>query len=170
MRVLGAVLAGGQSRRFGSDKAMAIWRGRTLLEWAMANLVPHVEEVVICGRSPGLADRPPGHLGPLAGINAALHFGRDRDFDYVLTLPCDTPYLDADLLYELCRIDSAAFVPDIPVIGLWPTCEAATLDRHLTGEDRSMKSWARHIKARPVPLRTGLTNINRPDDLLDLPS
>lgn len=167
-RVLGAVLAGGQSRRFGSDKAMAIWRGRTLLDWAMANLSPHVEEVVICGRAPGLADRPPGCLGPLAGLNAALHHGLDHAYDHVLTVPCDTPSLDVDHLRELREMETAAFVSEIPVIGLWPTREAPALDRHLIGDDRSMKGWVRRISARPVSWPTGLPNINRQEDLAAL--
>src|SRR3546814_13961187 len=80
MRLLGAVLAGGRSSRFGSDKALAMLDGRTLLDHAAAALGAHVETVVICGRHvpgmTGLADRPAADMGPLGGLNAALHQDR----------------------------------------------------------------------------------------------
>ena len=50
MRVLGVVLAGGQSRRFGSDKALAEIAGRTLLDRAVATLARQVDTVVVAGR------------------------------------------------------------------------------------------------------------------------
>src|SRR3546814_20571783 len=80
MRLLGAVLAGGRSSRFGSDKALAMLDGRTLLDHAAAALGAHVETVVICGRHvpgmTGLADRPAADMGPLGGLNAATHQSR----------------------------------------------------------------------------------------------
>jgi molybdenum cofactor guanylyltransferase len=170
-RLLGAVLAGGQSRRFGSDKAMALWRGRTLLDWAVEALRPHVETVAICGRAGGLDDRPPGRLGPLAGVNAALHHGAAAGFDAVLTLPCDTPSVDVALLDRLARSDGAAYAEAIPVIGLWPCRFADALDAHLLGDDRSMRSWTRRIGAEPVALGEPPANVNFLEDLrlLDQP-
>jgi molybdopterin-guanine dinucleotide biosynthesis protein A len=72
--ILGAVLAGGRSSRFGSDKAMAMLDGRPLIDHAIA-AGPHCAAVVVCGRDhPGhvcLADRPAPDMGPLGAINAA---------------------------------------------------------------------------------------------------
>jgi len=48
--ILGAVLAGGQSSRFGSDKALAALGGRTLLERAVASLETHCDGVIVVGR------------------------------------------------------------------------------------------------------------------------
>jgi molybdopterin-guanine dinucleotide biosynthesis protein A len=39
-KILGVVLAGGLSTRFGSDKAQALWRGRSLLDHALDALAP----------------------------------------------------------------------------------------------------------------------------------
>lgn len=48
MRMLGAILAGGRSTRFGSDKAMAMLPdGRTLMDHAIATLRPHVAQIVV---------------------------------------------------------------------------------------------------------------------------
>ncbi|MCR5872033.1 NTP transferase domain-containing protein [Sphingomonas sp. J344] len=53
MRLLGAIIAGGTSRRFGSDKAMAQIAGRSLLDHARAALVQEVDDLVLCGRTVG---------------------------------------------------------------------------------------------------------------------
>ncbi len=60
--ILGAVLAGGQSTRFGSDKALARLGGETLLMRAVDLLAGWCEKVVVVGReeapAPTLPDRP----------------------------------------------------------------------------------------------------------------
>lgn len=165
MRIFGAILAGGESRRFGSNKAAASLDGRALIEWVCDALAPQVDALVICGPE-GLADRPAGRLGPLAGINAALHAG--DGFDAVLSVPCDAPYLPADLRVRLEAAGAPSFIEDAPVIGLWPVALAEALDVHLTGEDRSMRAWARRIGALGIRLDRPILNVNTPDDLARL--
>lgn len=167
--VLGAILAGGRATRYGSDKALAEHDGRTLLDWVMLSIGGQVEDVVICGRDGGLPDRPGGSLGPLAGLNAALHAARERGFEAVLSVPCDAPHLPADLLARLRDGGDTAYLEDAPVIGLWPALMATSLDTYLTGEDRSMRGWARRVGAVGIRLETPIVNINRPADLALLP-
>ncbi|PXA92942.1 molybdenum cofactor guanylyltransferase, partial [Nostoc sp. 3335mG] len=61
-RVLGAILAGGQSSRFGSDKALAELDGRILIDRVASAIQPQVDGLIVVGRiHPGLeavADRP----------------------------------------------------------------------------------------------------------------
>ncbi len=165
MRILGAILAGGESRRFGSNKAAAELDGRALIDWVRSALAPQVEALMVCGPA-GLADRPAGRLGPLAGINAALHAA--SGFDAVLSVPCDAPLLPADLRRRLEAAGAPAFIEDAPVIGLWPVALGAALDAHLTGEDRSMRGWARRTGARSIRLDRPILNVNTPDDLARL--
>ncbi len=165
MRVLGAILAGGESRRFGSNKAAASLDGRALIEWVRSALAPQVDALVICGPG-GVADRPAGRLGPLAGINAALHAA--DGFDAVLSVPCDAPHLPADLRMRLEEAGAPNFIEDAPVIGLWPVALAEVLDAHLTGEDRSMRAWARRIGAKGIRLDRPILNVNTPEDLARL--
>ena len=169
-RILGAVLAGGLATRFGSDKAIAELDGRPLIDWVVSALAAHVDDIVICGRGGGLPDRPAGRLGPLAGLNAALHAGRTRGFDAVLSVPCDSPHLPADLLDRLRSAGKAAFIVDAPVVGLWPCSAADELDAHLAGRDRSMRGWARRVGAVEVRPETPILNVNRPEDLVRLQS
>jgi molybdenum cofactor guanylyltransferase len=54
----------------------------------------------------------------------------------------------------------------LPVIGLWPTRLADTMDAHLAaGPDRSIRGWARAVGAVPVQLAAAIPNVNRPSDL-----
>ncbi|RJF90565.1 molybdenum cofactor guanylyltransferase [Sphingomonas cavernae] len=102
MKVLGAIIAGGQSRRFGSDKALARIGGKTLLDHVAEALAAQTDALIICGREwPGLIsipDRPAPDQGPLGGLCAALRYAADNGFDAVLTAGCDTLPVPTDLL------------------------------------------------------------------------
>jgi molybdopterin-guanine dinucleotide biosynthesis protein A len=170
MRLLGAVLAGGRSSRFGSDKALAELQGKPLLSHASEALAAQCDAVIVCGRAwPGLAsvpDRPAPDLGPLGGLNAALHYAVANGFDAVLSAGCDTPLLPADLVERLSGAGEAAYLRDLPIIGLWPARLAALLEQHLdTTDDRSLRAWARLASAAPVELDSPLANVNRPEEL-----
>ncbi|MES2442327.1 MAG: molybdenum cofactor guanylyltransferase [Pseudomonadota bacterium] len=165
MRLLGAVLAGGESRRFGSDKALALLDGKPLIQHAVDALAAQTDAVIVCGRDwgDGLPDRPEPGLGPLGGIAAALHEAARRGYDAVLTTPCDVPGLPTDLVR---RLGDGGVLAEMPVIGLWPTALAASLDAWLRdGRDRSVRGWARAAGLAEIRLGTRLANINRPADL-----
>lgn len=101
------LLAGGQSRRMGRDKARLEVEGTPLIVRQLAlirELAP--EEVFIAARTTGdhahlgvpvLADAFPGQ-GPLAGIERALAVARNP---LVLVLAVDTPHMTAALLGRL---------------------------------------------------------------------
>lgn len=78
--VIGAILAGGLSRRFGSDKVLASVEGRPLIEHGLDALRGVTTDVAVCGRdwpsATSLPDRPRAGMGPLSGLNAALHHAR----------------------------------------------------------------------------------------------
>lgn len=172
-RVLGAVLAGGQSRRFGSDKAMAELDGRPLIDHAAAALEPHVDTVAICGRTfaPYLAlpDRPAPDLGPLGGLAAALRHAADHGFDMVLSIGCDVPALPTGLADALLAAGAPIAVRALPICGLWRASDAGRLDRHLAStDDRSMRNWLAACGGQWFDGDIPLANINTPDDLAAL--
>jgi molybdopterin-guanine dinucleotide biosynthesis protein A len=161
--ILGAVLAGGQSSRFGSDKALAALGGQTLLARAVASLEAQCDEVIVVGRG-GIADRPRAGMGPLGGINAALHHADAHGYADVLTCGVDCGGLAPDTLSEL--VPAPAYVADQPVIGLWPAAAAPALDAFLATDARhSMRAFAEMIGARPVTLSATTANINTREDL-----
>lgn len=168
--ILGAVLAGGASRRFGSDKALALVDGRALIDHVIAALAPQCDALVIVGRRhgdwPGLIDRPPGGAGPLAALNAALHYAAANGYAAVLSAPCDTLGLPQDLAALLSP--GPAIIADQPVIGLWPATLAPTLETWLAKGGRSVHRFAAAVGAKAIATSTRMANINTPNDLARL--
>jgi molybdopterin-guanine dinucleotide biosynthesis protein A len=169
--ILGVVLAGGLSSRFGSDKALAEWNGRSLLLHAVDNLAGQCEQVVIAGRAigpaPCIPDWPRPGMGPLAGIAAGLHYAQDMDFESVLTCGVDSPNISQA---ELSSLSAApCYLADQPVIGHWPVGVAAAIERILEGAGRhSMLAFAEAIGAVAVKSSGKPANINSPADLAAL--
>lgn len=169
--ILGAVLAGGRSSRFGSDKALALWQGRPLIAHVAGRLLTICPIVVLCGRAyagmDAIPDRPAPDLGPLGGLNAALHHAAVHGFDRVLTAPCDAPSLSDELLSTLAATPNS-FLREMPVIGCWRSADAASLDRLLAENgSRSVRSWAETTGAVALALSPP-PNINQSGDLVRL--
>jgi molybdopterin-guanine dinucleotide biosynthesis protein A len=169
VRILGAVIAGGQSSRFGSDKAFAMLDGRPLIAHVLSSLGAQVDELIVCGRAlagyASLPDYPSAGLGPLGGIAAALRQAASCGFDAVAASACDTPHLPPDLVERLGE-QAPAYVASSPVTGFWPTSLWTELERHMaTTQDLSIRAWARRVGAAPVDFDTDIPNINTPDDL-----
>jgi len=99
--VAGCVLAGGKSRRMGTDKAMLDLDGRPLIIHAIEGFSCFPEVLVSASDAEGYAftgvrtvpDERPG-LGPLVGFFSAL---RASDADYVCFRPVDVPFVPAEL-------------------------------------------------------------------------
>ena len=169
--ILGAVLAGGLSTRFGSDKALAEYDGHTLIARAVDALSGWCEYVVVVGRetapAPTLPDWPRPGMGPLAGIAAALHLARDEGYEAVLTCGVDSALLPENLPDLLAP--APAYLAQQPVIGLWPASALEAIEAILTGEGRhSMLQFAEAIGARAVKSAANPANINTPADLAEL--
>jgi molybdopterin-guanine dinucleotide biosynthesis protein A len=109
IEVTGLVLAGGQGSRMGGvDKGLAPFRGRPMVAHAIERLAPQVDEILVnANRNPEayarfghrvIADEIPGFAGPLAGFERGLAHARGR---LVATVPCDSPFLPADLVARL---------------------------------------------------------------------
>ena len=172
MRLLGAIIAGGQGRRFGGDKAAALLDGKALIDHVDDALRPQVDALIVCGRIwPGLdsvADRPAPDMGPLGGLNAALHAAQHKGFDMVLTAGCDV--LPVPTFSRHHGLDpGSGFLPRVikgqPLFGLWPASLAPQLEDHLaTQTDRSMRHWIAIIGAREVECDIAFHNLNTRDD------
>lgn len=163
MTTLGAVLAGGRSSRFGSDKALAMLDGRSLLDHALAALRAHCDAVIVVGRDE-IADWPRPDMGPLGGIAGALIHAADQGFDRLLTAPVDCVRLPDDLRALL--EPAPAFLETQPVIGLWPVTALDELRAMLENEDDlAVRAYARRIGARPVSSDFVPPNVNSAADL-----
>jgi molybdopterin-guanine dinucleotide biosynthesis protein A len=167
--ILGVVLAGGQSTRFGSDKALAELGGQTLLARAYDTLTGFCELVVVAGRDKGpghvIPDWPHPNMGPLAGIAAALRLACDENYEAVLSCGVDSLGLPNNLLESLAP--GPAYVESQPVVGLWPAGTVKPLETLLLSEGKhSMLAFAQAVGATAVKIDASPANINTPADLI----
>jgi molybdopterin-guanine dinucleotide biosynthesis protein A len=167
--ILGAVLAGGQSRRFGSDKALAELDGHTLLALAVDTLAGWCDHVVVVGRAqapaPTLPDWPQAGMGPLGGLAAAMHFARDEGYTTILTCGVDSVGLPDDLP-EVLGLAPACLASQ-PIVGIWLAEMAPQVEAILQGEGpHSVYRLAEAVGARLVDVARPPANVNTPADLV----
>ena len=188
--IIGVVLAGGRSRRMGGrDKAFVELRGETLLSRTIARASPQVGELLINGDQPRfadfglpvIADRVPGHLGPLAGIFAGLDWARENRpaAKWLASFACDCPFFPLDLVVQLRAAAEAAGVPlavaasggrHHPVFALWNTAIPETSESVLVAKKlRKMDDLVLRVAHATVEFASEpidpFFNINMPDDL-----
>lgn len=166
--ILGVVLAGGRSTRFGSDKALAEVGGRTLLARAFDALAGMCELVVVAGRERGpgrcVPDWPRPGMGPLGGIAAALRLARDEGYESVLSCGVDSLGLPGNLLDLLSP--APAYLESQPVVGHWPAGTVDAIETILLEQGKhSMLAFAGAIGATAVKIEGKPANINTPADL-----
>jgi molybdenum cofactor guanylyltransferase len=165
--LLGAVIAGGQSRRFGSDKAVAMIDGLPLIDHVVMGLYRHCDTLIIAGRDwrdfDVVGDGDFVGQGPLAGLLATLEEASRRALIAVVTAPCDVlPIPDLTKLQG----ETAATFAGQPLLGFWPVSLAGALRKHMSGQaDRSMRGWIATCNARELPCATPLHNFNTPADI-----
>ena len=169
--ILGAVLAGGLSTRFGSDKALAELDGRTLLARAVDSLAGWCDHVVVVGRpaapAPTLPDWPRPGMGPLGGLAAALRYAADEGYATVLSIAVDSLVLPEDLPKLLSP--APACLRSQPVVGHWPSSAAEIVETILRGEQpHSMQRFVRTVGAAMVEMADPPANVNTPADLAAL--
>lgn len=139
-----AVLAGGASRRFGSNKALAAWRGKTLIEAVIDAASEIFDDIFIVSNNPeafsftGLDVVPDIHpgCGPLAGLEAAMeHSGRGR----LMLLACDMPLVPPALLRHIAELalEKDALIA-APLINGYPQPLCAVYKRELLSRVRLM--------------------------------
>ena len=189
---LGAILAGGASRRFGSPKALATVGGRTIGERVRDALREAVGHVVLVTNEPelyadlGLPSRPDGHpgAGPVAGIETALRWAEEEGRPGALVAACDMPFLDPRVL-RLFVDCSRRSSPDAVAVRMDdgrspPLCAYLSVrclpavERVLAGEDRSVRALLASVATTWLPVEeiarlrdpeTMFFNVNTPDDL-----
>ncbi|MBW1980332.1 MAG: molybdenum cofactor guanylyltransferase [Deltaproteobacteria bacterium] len=107
--MIGVVLAGGKSRRFGRNKALELFQGERLIERQVRTLGRIFSEVIIVSNTPEvyvdlqvtlLRDIIP-EQGPLGGIYTGLLYARDRG---IFVAGCDMPFLQAALIGKMVEL------------------------------------------------------------------
>lgn len=189
---LGVLLAGGLARRLGGgDKPMRTVGGRTLLDRAVARMMPQCDGLILNANGdparfasfglPVIADTIEGFAGPMAGILSALEWTAHYrpGIEWVVSVPADCPFLPRDLVYRLqqARIaDNAELAVAASggqthhVTGVWNVAMRAEMRHALVTEDiRKVSRWsARYTTAIaewPVTPLDPFFNANTAEDL-----
>jgi molybdenum cofactor guanylyltransferase len=190
-QVTGLILAGGRGTRMGTlDKGLQMFRGAPMALHALMRLSPQVGYVMINANQniapyegfgvPVWQDEMQGFAGPLAGLQTGLIH---CETDYLVTVPCDSPFLPTDLV---ARLGAALEENDadlaVAVTGEGETrqphpvfCLArASLLPHLTlylqDGGRKFDTWYSSLKAVEVHFddESAFRNINTLDELRKL--
>lgn len=193
------ILAGGLSSRMGGgDKGLRLLAGEPLLCHVMGHVRGWTDTVLLSANDdPGrfndlrglaplavVADNVTGRPGPLAGLLAAMDWTATHrpDRTHILCVPCDTPFLPADLYPVLAAALTGggavamAVGPDgirHPTVALWPVSLREDLRTALRVEGlRKVGVFAARHGRVDVPFPAGpdgidpFFNINGPDDLV----
>ncbi len=188
--LLGVVLAGGESRRFGKNKALAEIAGKPMARWALEALRAHTSHCVTVANDPevarvlGIPGRPddlPG-LGPVGGLLTALRWAGEDGRDGLFLLACDLPMVSSALVGEVLASwprDALAVVPESPgPLGVEPLCAGyrvaglPEVRRLARGTSRSMEEVLAVLRAHRIPmdglggvreLSRAFANVNTPD-------
>jgi molybdenum cofactor guanylyltransferase len=184
MRILGAVIAGGQSRRMGEDKAFTTLNGVSLIARVISRIRFQVNDVIINANRaerfqylglPIIADRLHTNT-PLAGLHACLAYAAEHAYDAVLTTGCDQPFLPLDLvtrLEEEGRATGAAVGQSGGqthyLTGLWSAALAAELERNIARGMHRVQDFVNHVATEkvdwPIIPHDPFFNVNSKADL-----
>lgn len=188
IEVTGVVLAGGQGSRMGGvDKGLQPFRGKPMVAHVIERLAPQVDELLInANRNPEayarfghrvIADEIAGFAGPLAGFERGLAHAAGA---LVATVPCDSPFLPADLVARL-RAALEAKGADLavartgaqahPVFSLMRRSVHASLTDFLAGGQRKIDRWYAALEVVEVEFDDepdAFLNINTREELAQL--
>jgi len=189
--VTGVLLAGGRSSRFGSNKALALWRGKFLIQHAREALSSVFTDCLLVTNIPGqyvflnmpiISDRYQ-NMGPLAGIHAALHHSSKP---WIFVIGCDMPAVTPELITFLCGLAKEEFEAVIPwpktgaepLCGLYHKTALAKIEKQLGNKKGQItellhKLYVRKVKEAEFQAITDgskvFSNVNLGQDLDNLP-
>lgn len=183
------VLAGGRSTRFGSEKAMSLFKGEPFIGHAVRRLSDQGLEVAINAPAHSgaaawasarglavIADDPGDPRGPLAGLKAGLLWAESHGARTLATSPCDTPDLPPDLETQLAAAltDAAGAATVRSPSGLQPLCSVWRVDQALAalsahfaqGRHPAVHDLLAELSAAEIVFGSDapFANLNRPGD------
>ena len=108
--ILGAILAGGQSKRMGQDKLFLELNNKKLIEHAIEKVKKYLKQIIIVTNQDNelfsknnlitVKDCIEGQLGPLVGILTAMKWAKENlsKCSWIATFPCDTPFFPESII------------------------------------------------------------------------
>ncbi len=108
--ILGAILAGGKSKRMGKDKLFLELNNKMLIEHTINKVEKYLKDIIIITNQKNeyfskknlttVEDCIEGQLGPLVGILTAMKWAKEnlKECSWIATFPCDTPFFPETII------------------------------------------------------------------------
>ena len=177
--ILGIILAGGKSSRFGEDKSTAKLGNKTLLDHTVSKIENEFNEILVISNNKDfnfknnkihlVEDCIDGQLGPLVGILTAMKWvtKNKKNYKWIASFPCDTPFFDINLISELkIKVKETSkkliFLNSNKkrhnIFGLWSLDLIEILEKDIKNSFRKVELWADKV---------GYENININEEKFD---
>jgi len=177
--ILGIILAGGKSSRFGEDKSTVKLGNKTLLDHTVNKIENEFNEILVISNNKEfnfknnkihvVEDCIEGQLGPLVGILTAMKWViiNKKNYKWIASFPCDTPFFDIKLISELkIKVKETSkkliFLNSNKkrhnIFGLWSMDLIEILEKDIKNSFRKVELWADKI---------GYENININEEKFD---
>ena len=187
--ILGVVLAGGKSQRFGQDKSQVKLQNKLLINYILEEIVDEFKEILIIAneqikfmQSENISvtkDFKSG-LGPLGGVLTAMKWIKENNkhYKWISTFPSDTPFFtkkELKYFYKKIEINESKlfFIKSKDtrhnIFGLWSVSLIEKLEADIIKGERKVEIWADSIGVKTVNIDykkpDPFFNINTKEDL-----
>ena len=187
--ILGVVLAGGKSQRFGEDKCQVKLGDKLLIDYILSEILDEFKEVLLISNNKikynysnkiSLVEDTKKGLGPLGGILTAMKWIKEnnRSYKWISTFPSDTPFFKKKILNnfleEIKDYEGKLFFINSNdtrhnIFGLWSIDLLESLEKDLDNGERKVEMWANKIGVKSINMKfenkDPFFNINTKEDL-----
>ena len=187
--ILGAVLAGGKSQRFGEDKSQVMLEGKLLIDYILSEISSEFREILVVSNNKidfknsekiSIIEDFKKGLGPLGGVLSAMKWVKEnnKNYEWVSTFPVDTPFFKKEILqkfYKEIEIEKSKLffiksnMTRHNIFGLWSIDLLDKLEEDLNRGDRKVELWANSVGVKVIDMDfkniDPFFNINTKQDL-----
>ena len=187
--ILGIILAGGRSQRFGEDKSQVKLDGKILIDHILNEISDEFKEILIVSNNQikfkhsdniSMIGDLKKDQGPLGGILSAMKWIKEKkkDYKWISTFPVDTPFFKKEILqnflHEINFEESNLFFIKSNntrhnIFGIWSIDLMEKLEEDLNKGERKVELWANSVGVKVINMEfineDPFFNINTKDDL-----
>ena len=187
--ILGTVLAGGKSQRFGEDKSQVKLDGKLLIDYILNEIISEFKEILIVSNNQinfkhsdtiSMISDLKKDQGPLGGVLSAMKWAKEnnKDYKWISTFPVDTPFFKKEILQNFLsevNLDESKlfFIKSNNtrhnIFGIWSIDLMDKLEEDLNNGERKVELWANSIGVKVINMEflneDPFFNINSKEDL-----
>jgi molybdopterin-guanine dinucleotide biosynthesis protein A len=187
--ILGTVLAGGKSQRFGEDKSQVKLDGKVLIDYILNEISDEFKEILIVSNNKikfknsdniSIIGDLKKDQGPLGGVLSAMKWIKEKkkDYKWISTFPVDTPFFKKEILQNFLREinleeSNLFFIKSNNtrhnIFGIWSIDLMEKLEEDLNNGERKVELWANSVGVKVINMEfineDPFFNINTKDDL-----